>query len=111
MLSQGYIFFLIFVGVFAVTYGDMIMAQRHDMGFFDAIWLSFVLNIVGVLILLACYYYGYKNTKSIWSVSIFYVCAIAFMQPLLAYAVLHNIPTIKQIIGFLFGIIGIFLII
>ena len=54
---------------------------------------------------------GYKNTKSIWQVSIFYICAIALMQPLLAYVVLQNIPTIKQTIGFLFGLIGVFLII
>lgn len=111
MLSQINIFFLILIGVFAVTSGDMIMAQRHEINFVDAVWLPFILNVIGVIILLVCYYFGYKNTKSIWQVSIFYVCAIAAMQPLLAYVVLQNIPTLKQVIGFLFGLVGILLII
>ncbi len=109
MISQFYIFFLIFIGVLSVTLGDMIMAQRHESSFVNALWLPLVLNIVGVVILLVCYYYGYKNMKSIWQVSIFYVCTIAVMQPVVAYLVLENIPTVKQTAGFLFGVVGILL--
>lgn len=109
MLGQISIFFLIFIGVLSVTLGDMIMAQRHESSFFNALGLPLILNIVGVIILLVCYYYGYKNMKSIWQVSIFYVCTIAVMQPLVAYLILENIPTIKQSAGFLFGVVGILL--
>jgi drug/metabolite transporter (DMT)-like permease len=107
MPLQVYLAGLIVLGVIAVTFGDMVMAQRHTLPFLEAISLPLLLNIVGVILLLGCYYYGYKYTKSIWYVSIVYVCTIAISQPIVAYLVLRDVPTLKQMCGFILGIAGI----
>ena len=109
MLLQLYLFLGVLSGVLFVTYGDMIMASRYTLPFFKSLPVPFLLNLIGVFIILICYYYGYRAFHDVWKVSIFYVCITALVQPVVIYFVLNNLPTYKQIFGFLFGIVGIIL--
>jgi len=59
--------------------------------------------------LIAGYMLGFNAFKNIWIVSVASITSILIVEPILAWTIFHQIPTIGTIIGFILGAIGLFL--
>ena len=75
-----------------------------------ALWPS-IIGILGAgICLLPGYRFMYEYSKSIWSTSIISLSAIAILEPSLIWIMFKEMPTIRQMIGFLLGVVAIALV-
>ena len=99
---------LIFLGESFSIYAEMIAARAYaPSNPFIQIFLRafFVITIAGGILVL-CYMFAFSIFKNIWVVSVISITPILIMEPTLAYAIFHQLPTKGALIGFVLGAIG-----
>jgi cellulose synthase/poly-beta-1,6-N-acetylglucosamine synthase-like glycosyltransferase len=100
---------LIFIAEAVTIYAEMLAARSK---FFTSqsslqIFLKmFLISIVGGGFLILGYMFGINNFKNIWIVSVISITSILIIEPVLAYAIFHQLPTRGAALGFIFGILG-----
>jgi len=110
-LSKILVLVLLFFGEAISIYAEILGAKSHSLASqpFLRIFLKMFLLITlagGFLIL--GYMLGFKSFKNIWIVSVASITSILIVEPILAWAIFHQIPTKGAIIGFFLGAIGLF---
>jgi len=110
--SKVLVLVLLFIGEGLSIYAEMIGAKNNYVASqpFLQIFLKMLLLIAlagGFLI--AGYMLGFNAFKNIWIVSVASITSILIVEPILAWTIFHQIPTIGTIIGFILGAIGLFL--
>lgn len=66
-----------------------------------------VVAIVAGLVIIAGYYFGYKNSKNIWLVTATSIGAILVTEPVISWLIFHEKPTVGAAVGLIFGVLGI----
>jgi drug/metabolite transporter (DMT)-like permease len=72
-----------------------------------ALWLLIFWSIIGVLLVLGGYYFGYLAFKNIWIVGVISVGSVLIAEVLLAVTLFGETPTLGAWIGLGFGLAGI----
>jgi hypothetical protein len=101
----------------ALFFGEVLIigAEMWAARYFDStkpwavIVSSFIVSIIGVILLICGYTYGYQTFKNIWIVMALSVAGILIVEPLLAWFLFHELPTTGATIALILGIIGIVL--
>jgi hypothetical protein len=66
----------------------------------------FILIAISGALLISGYFVGILAFKNIWMVSVASIVSILIMEPILAYLIFKQFPTIGALIGFILGAIG-----
>jgi len=87
-------------------------AAKHYSGtgtsFWQVLLKMFLVFAIGGSLLIAGYMFGLKAFKNIWIVSVTSITSIVILEPILAYFFLQQVPTTGATIGFILGVIGLF---
>ncbi len=67
---------------------------------------AFLISVVGVIFLVYGYIYGYQAFKNIWIVTALSVAGILIVEPIIAWFLFHEVPTVGASIGLLCGVLG-----
>jgi len=65
------------------------------------------MTLGGALLLLG-YMYGYLHLKNIWLITALSVTSILVVEPILAYVLFQQLPTLGAGVGLALGLVGIF---
>ena len=101
---------LILIGESIAIYAEISGAKLNSVnnsnfaGIFIKMFL--IISLSGVLLLLG-YILGFSSFKNIWIISVISITAIIIVEPIIAYAIFKQFPTIGAIIGFALGVAGI----
>lgn len=102
---------ILFLGEFLTIMGEIYAAKLFgtDHGLFKSVAIRFgPLIVLGSLLLMAGYMFSMAAFKNIWIVSVISVVSILIIEPILNYAITHQLPTRGAAIGFALGILGLF---
>lgn len=72
-------------------------------------WLiagAFCLSLIGIVLLVYGYTWGYQAFKNIWIIVALSVASILIVEPVVAWILFHEIPTKGAFLGFVFGVVG-----
>lgn len=72
----------------------------------DVFGKFFILITIAGALLIGGYFTGILAFKNIWVVSVISIVSILIMEPILAYFIFRQFPTMGAIIGFILGAIG-----
>lgn len=100
---------LIFFGeVFAIG-AEMWGAKYVEYGekWLQAFFLLMIPMTFGGALLLAGYMFGYAHLKNIWLITAVSVASIVVVEPLLAYILFNQLPTLGATVGLALGFAGI----
>jgi hypothetical protein len=103
---------LLFLGEALSIYAEMVGARSNYVAsqpFLQIFLKMFLLITLGGGFLIAGYMLGFNAFKNIWIVSVASITSILIVEPILAWVIFHQVPTIGAIIGFILGAIGLFL--
>jgi ABC-type cobalamin transport system permease subunit len=96
---------LIFLGESLAIYSEVI-AAKYFQNFSSTFWkMSGVMAVAGVF-LIAGYMLGVKYLQNIWIVGAVSITSIIIVEPIITYAVFHEIPSRGALIGLILGFIG-----
>lgn len=98
---------LILLGEGFSVYAEMIVAQKYGSSSSIRLILkmSVVAFIAGLLLILG-YALGFKAFRNIWVVSVASVTSILIVEPLIVYAVFHELPNRGAAVGLILGALG-----
>lgn len=100
---------LLVLGESLAIYAEMIAARSHADTARPAVHIFF-LGLITITIasgfLIAGYMIGYRSFQNIWVVSVASITAILIAEPILAYALFHEMPTKGAAIGLVLGAAG-----
>ena len=100
-------FLLLFTGELLGVYAIMIAARSASVNdAFIVLIKSFLLAMVGGVILVGGYYLGYKAFQNIWIVMVISITSILILEPALAYILFHELPTRGAAVGLILGALG-----
>ena len=68
---------------------------------------AIVVSLVGVCLLVYGYTFGYQAFKNIWIVTAISIAGILIVEPLVAWLLFREMPTMGASIALIFGVIGI----
>lgn len=68
---------------------------------------TFLVSIVGVILLVYGYTWGYQVFKNIWIIMALSVAGILIVEPPVAWLLFQELPTKGAFIGFILGMIGV----
>lgn len=99
---------LIFCGETGAILAEMIAAKHYsaNSAFLSVFFKMFLMIVFAAGFLIAGYMVGFKAFKNIWIVSIASITSILIMEPILAYAIFHQLPTKGALDGLILGVIG-----
>lgn len=101
---------VIFIGEGLMIYSEMYGARQYAPGSFNNIfWKMLIIAIPGSALLVAGYITGFNAFKNIWIISVVSITSILLIEPVLAYAVFHQLPTKGALTGLILGVVGLFL--
>lgn len=69
---------------------------------------AFIISVIGILLLIYGYTFGYLYLKNIWIVTAISIAGILLVEPFVAWLLFHEAPTLGAVIALVLGIIGIF---
>ncbi len=96
---------LLFLGESLAIYSEVI-AARNIHTFTATFWkMSAVMTLAGLL-LIAGYMLGLKYLNNIWIVGAVSIASIIITEPLITYAIFHELPSRGALIGLVLGILG-----
>src|SRR4051812_18254365 len=100
----------VFLGEGVAIYAEMSSAKHSDqgMGFIPNFFQALVFIVVAGALLIAGYMYGLKVFQNIYIVSVMSITSILLLEPLLAYLIIHQLPTKGAVIGLILGAFGLF---
>lgn len=99
----------LFLGESLLIYTEMFSAKTHATATqpFIPLFLKMLLMIlVGGGLLSVGYIFGYTTFKNIWVISAISITSILIVEPVLAWAFFHQLPTPGAIAGLVLGAIG-----
>ncbi len=67
---------------------------------------AFLISVIGVACLVYGYIYGYQAFKNIWIVTALSVAGILIVEPIIAWFLFHEVPTLGASIGLFCGVVG-----
>lgn len=103
---------LLFIGEALSIYAEMLGARSNHLAaqpFLQIFLKMFLLIATAGGFLIAGYMLGFKVFKNIWIVSVASMTSILIVEPILAWTTFQQVPTTGAIIGFVLGVIGLFL--
>ncbi len=68
---------------------------------------AFLISLIGLILLVYGYTFGYQAFKNIWIVTAISVSGILIVEPLVAWLLFKEIPTLGALIALILGIIGV----
>jgi hypothetical protein len=110
--SKILVLILLFAGEALSIYAEMVGARSNHIAsqpFLQIFLKMFLLITLAGGFLIAGYMLGFGAFKNIWIVSVASITSILIVEPILAWTIFHQVPTIGAIIGFVLGVIGLFL--
>jgi hypothetical protein len=110
--SKILVLILIFIGETLSIYAEMVGAKSNyivSQPFLQIFLKMFLLITIAGGFLIAGYMLGFNAFKNIWIVSVASITSILIVEPILAWTIFHQVPTIGAIMGFALGAIGLFL--
>ncbi len=105
-MAQGIVFWWIVSEVGNGEIGAVINASV-GMDFLSVFLPMFALITLGGAVLIAGYMLGYVHLKNIWIVTAISVGSILIVEPLLAWLLFHQMPTLGAGIGLTLGALGV----
>lgn len=109
-MNKIFVVLAIFLGEGLMIYSEMYGARQYTPGSFNHIfWKMLTIMVPGGALLVAGYIFGYNAFKNIWIISVVSITSILLIEPVLAYAVFHQLPTKGAVAGLILGVIGLFL--
>ena len=109
--SKILVLILLFLGEGLSIYAEMIGARSNYIAsqpFLQIFLKMFLIITLAGGFLIAGYMLGLSAFKNIWIVSVASITFIIIIEPILAWTIFKQIPTIGAIIGFVLGVIGLF---
>lgn len=103
---------LLFIGEALSIYAEIVGARSNSVAsssFLQIFLKMFLLITLAGGFLIAGYMLGFNAFKNIWIVSVASITSILIVEPILAWAIFHQVPTVGAIVGFILGAIGLFL--
>jgi hypothetical protein len=100
---------LVFLGEALAIYAEIIAARiisNTSLSFLQVFLRAFLIIIIGGAFLVIGYMRGIDAFKNIWIVSVISITSILIIEPILNYAIFHQLPTRGAALGFIFGILG-----
>lgn len=98
----------VFLGEVFIIGAEMWAARYSDT---SKPWHTFVpavtISIIGVLILVYGYTFGYQAFKNIWIITALSIAGILVVEPLVAWFLFKELPTTGASIALILGVIGI----
>ena len=110
--SKILVLVLIFLGEILAIYAEMVGAKTNHLTsqpFWQTFLKMFLLITLAGGILIAGYMLGINAFKNIWVVSVVSITSILLVEPILAWTIFHQVPTVGAVLGFILGAIGLFL--
>ncbi len=110
--SKILVLILILMGEALSIYAEMVGARNHSISsqpFLQIFLKMFLLIVLAGGFLIAGYMLGFNVFKNIWIVSVASITSILIVEPILAWIIFHQVPTLGGILGFILGAIGLFL--
>ena len=107
--SKILVIILLFLGESLCIYAEVVGAKNAGSSSFLLIFLKMflIITLAGGL-LVASYMLGFNAFKNIWIVSAVSIASILIMEPTLNWIIIKQLPTPGAIIGFVLGVIGLF---
>lgn len=103
---------LLFIGEALSIYAEMVGARSNQIAsqpFLQIFLKMFLLITFAGGFLIAGYMLGLNAFKNIWIVSAASITSILIVEPILSWLFFQQIPTTGALIGFVLGVIGLFL--
>ncbi len=98
----------LFFGEFLIIGIEMWAARYFDSAKPWAVIVpAFTISIIGVVLLVYGYTFGYQAFRNIWIVTAISIASIIVVEPVLAWLLFHEMPTTGAVIALVLGIIGI----
>jgi len=101
---------LLFAGETLTIIAELIASKHIEeirAGQYGMLLAMLALGIVGVCMLILSYVFGYSSLKNIWIVTAISIGSIIIVEPILAWLLFHQVPTLGSTIGLVLGILGI----
>jgi len=99
---------LLVIGEIVTIYAELAAAKLPDNGAIAMTGLikpSILIAFAGVCLIIA-YWMGYHVVGNIWVVTIASVTSILVLEPIVVFAMFHEMPSRGAIIGFILGALG-----
>ena len=99
---------LLIVGEILTIYAELAAAKLPDSGALALTGLirpSLLIAVAGVCLIVA-YWMGYHVVGNIWVVTIASLTSILVLEPIVVFAMFHELPSRGAIIGFILGALG-----
>jgi len=99
---------LLIVGEILTIYAELAAAKLPDNGALALTGLirpSLLIAVAGVCLIVA-YWMGYHVVGNIWVVTIASLTSILVLEPIVVFAMFHELPSRGAIIGFILGALG-----
>jgi hypothetical protein len=109
--SKILVLILIFAGEALSIYAEMIGAKTNYVASQPVLQIflkMFLLIILAGGFLIIGYALGFAAFKNIWVVSVTSITSILIVEPLLAWTIFQQVPSAGAGIGFVLGVIGLF---
>ena len=103
MLLKLFALVMLAFGEALCIYSEMLVAKRPAW-----LWTFFLITLAGVPLLLG-YHYGYKAFGSMWAVMAVSVVSILIVEPLMVWAMFHEVPSRTSLIALGLGSAGLVL--
>jgi hypothetical protein len=99
---------LIFVGESLSIIAELVGSRRvvHE-SFTSVFWPMFALITIAGACLVAGYMVGYLYTKNIWLIFVISIGSIVIVEPIVAYGLFREMPSMGSHIGIVLGACGI----
>ncbi|HEV8666222.1 MAG TPA: hypothetical protein VN665_00025 [Candidatus Paceibacterota bacterium] len=99
---------LVFFGEAFSIAAELVAAKRIGMGgnYPHIFILATIVVIFGGAMLIAGYMLGYLYLKNIWIIAAISVGSILIVEPIVAYALFRQMPTLGAGIGLVLGVLG-----
>ena len=101
--------FLLFIGESLAIYSEIAGANKvasQNKISSETFWWFFILITIAGFPMIGGYFFGILVFKNIWIVSVVSIVSILIMEPILAYLIFKQFPTMGALIGFVLGSIG-----
>ncbi|MCF5026113.1 hypothetical protein CQ014_13260 [Pseudomonas lurida] len=99
---------LMVVGEFCAIYSEVVTAKLAHAG--DGSWQGFIMPVVVMcfagLCLLGAYWLGYRAVGDIWVVTVVSITSLLLLEPVVIWALFHEVPGRGALIGFCLGALG-----
>ncbi len=109
VFSKILVIALLISGEALIIYTEMFGARTHaatTQPFLQLFLKMLLMILVGGGLLSTGYIFGYSLFKNIWVVSAISITSILIVEPVLAWAFFHQLPTPGAIAGLVLGAIG-----